>query len=235
MAIQTVNIGAIVNDGTGDPLRTAYSKLNDNFTDTANAASKLVQTSPTDATADALMAVGAFGLGGHIDLRGTIYETGTPADLIGKGDISGLCDNSSLGIPELAPSDFGSLHVSMQWNSTSSTILGVYYREFKFEGGTFVQFASTSTTWSAWQPVYTGANYQPFSPTGIGCRLLLNNNSGSNLSQGAAVDGALLKDVDFDSGGNLVVNTSVKSGDWIHVGGALCSNLQSSIFVKVAL
>lgn len=31
MAKQTVNIGAIANDGTGDPLRTAFDKLNDNF------------------------------------------------------------------------------------------------------------------------------------------------------------------------------------------------------------
>ena len=31
MAKQTVNIGTTANDGTGDPLRTAFSKLNDNF------------------------------------------------------------------------------------------------------------------------------------------------------------------------------------------------------------
>src|SRR6185295_3088245 len=28
---QTVNIGTVANDGTGDPLRTAFDKLNDNF------------------------------------------------------------------------------------------------------------------------------------------------------------------------------------------------------------
>lgn len=31
MAKQTVNIGTAANDGTGDPLRTAFDKLNDNF------------------------------------------------------------------------------------------------------------------------------------------------------------------------------------------------------------
>jgi len=31
MAKQTINIGASVNDGTGDPLRTAFDKINDNF------------------------------------------------------------------------------------------------------------------------------------------------------------------------------------------------------------
>ena len=33
MAQQTINIGAVANDGTGDPLRTAFDKINDNFTE----------------------------------------------------------------------------------------------------------------------------------------------------------------------------------------------------------
>ena len=33
MAQQTVNIGSSANDGTGDPLRTAFDKINDNFTE----------------------------------------------------------------------------------------------------------------------------------------------------------------------------------------------------------
>ena len=33
MAQQTINIGTSANDGTGDPLRTAFGKVNDNFTE----------------------------------------------------------------------------------------------------------------------------------------------------------------------------------------------------------
>ena len=33
MAQQTINIGSSANDGTGDPLRTAFDKINDNFTE----------------------------------------------------------------------------------------------------------------------------------------------------------------------------------------------------------
>ena len=33
MAQQTINIGTVANDGTGDPLRTAFDKINDNFTE----------------------------------------------------------------------------------------------------------------------------------------------------------------------------------------------------------
>lgn len=44
MAIQTVKTGEAVNDGTGDDARTAFTKINQNFTDSANAASRLVGT-----------------------------------------------------------------------------------------------------------------------------------------------------------------------------------------------
>ena len=33
MAQQTINIGSAPNDGAGDPLRTAFQKCNDNFTE----------------------------------------------------------------------------------------------------------------------------------------------------------------------------------------------------------
>ena len=58
MAIQTVKVGAAVNDGTGDDARTAFTKINQNFTDSANAASRLVGEA-----AGNVMEVGAFGLG----------------------------------------------------------------------------------------------------------------------------------------------------------------------------
>jgi hypothetical protein len=31
MAINNINIGAVENDGTGDPIRTAFDTVNDNF------------------------------------------------------------------------------------------------------------------------------------------------------------------------------------------------------------
>lgn len=58
MAIQKVKTGAAVNDGTGDDARTAFTTINQNFTDNANAASRLVGTA-----AGNVMEVGAFGLG----------------------------------------------------------------------------------------------------------------------------------------------------------------------------
>lgn len=58
MAIQTVKTGVAVNDGTGDDARTAFTKINQNFTDSTHAASREVGTG-----AGNVMEVGAFGIG----------------------------------------------------------------------------------------------------------------------------------------------------------------------------
>lgn len=63
MAIQTVKTGAAVNDGTGDDARTSFTKINQNFTTSSHAASRLVGTE-----AGNVMEVGAFGLG-----NGSLY------------------------------------------------------------------------------------------------------------------------------------------------------------------
>lgn len=64
MAIQTVKTGAAVNDGTGDDARTAFTKINQNFTTNSHAASRLVGTQ-----AGNVMEVGAFGVGADFPLR----------------------------------------------------------------------------------------------------------------------------------------------------------------------
>lgn len=49
MAFQSINVGTVANDGTGDPLRTAFSKVNGNFTD----AQTQINTLTTDVAAKA--------------------------------------------------------------------------------------------------------------------------------------------------------------------------------------
>lgn len=55
MAIQTLNVGAAPGDGTGDTLRGSQTKVNSNFAVSENAASKIVQASSADTTADKVM------------------------------------------------------------------------------------------------------------------------------------------------------------------------------------
>ena len=79
MAIQTVKTGAAVNDGTGDDARTAFTKINQNFTTNLHAASRLVGTG-----AGNVMEVGAFGLGGSARLLGKITTLQQLKDAVGS-------------------------------------------------------------------------------------------------------------------------------------------------------
>lgn len=78
MAIQTVKTGVAVNDGTGDDARTAFTKINQNFTEWENAASRQVGTS-----AGNVMEVGAFGLGGRGRLLSDITTLQQLKDAVG--------------------------------------------------------------------------------------------------------------------------------------------------------
>ena len=49
MTQQVINIGTTANDGAGDPLRTAYSKCNNNFSELY---SRLQTTPPTTSTGE---------------------------------------------------------------------------------------------------------------------------------------------------------------------------------------
>ena len=49
MAKQTINIGTTANDGTGDPIRSAFDKTNDNFTELYNGAGGVADGAVTTA------------------------------------------------------------------------------------------------------------------------------------------------------------------------------------------
>ena len=65
MAKQTINIGSSANDGTGDPLRTAFDKINDNFTELYGAS----------AEANDIIEDSSPQLGGNLDLNGHSITT----------------------------------------------------------------------------------------------------------------------------------------------------------------
>lgn len=69
MTQQIINVGDVANDGQGDPLRTAFIKCNDNFTELYNAVTTPVALANLTAVAGArafvsngnLVATGNFG------------------------------------------------------------------------------------------------------------------------------------------------------------------------------
>lgn len=68
MAIETINLGNYANDGTGDDLRTAFQKVNDNFVTLNNLASKL-ESEPSPKLG------GNLNLNGHYIYNGDIHST----------------------------------------------------------------------------------------------------------------------------------------------------------------
>ena len=92
MAIQTVKTGAAVNDGTGDDARTAFTKINQNFTNNANAASRLVGTA-----AGNVIEVGAFGLGGTWRYQMANPAIEAPAADLDKTQMYGFGDTGHVG------------------------------------------------------------------------------------------------------------------------------------------
>ncbi len=76
MAIQTANLGTPPSGVGGDTFRTAATKFNENFTNNAHAASRLVGTQ-----AGNVMEVGAFGLGGDVS---SLFDASSIQDLITK-------------------------------------------------------------------------------------------------------------------------------------------------------
>ena len=140
MAIQTVKTGVAVNDGTGDDARTAFTKINQNFTDNANAASRLVGTA-----AGNVMEVGAFGIGYGWDIRGKDYST--PSKMIGIGLNFGFATGVQSGIPNIyANAIFGhSYHDSSPGYSGLPFILSISSNEM------YLRYSNGST--SGWLPV----------------------------------------------------------------------------------
>ena len=77
MAIQRVNLGTAPTGVGGDTTRSAFVKLDANFADSANAASRLVGTSTNN-----VMQVGAFGLGSNAR-----YQMANPANEAPANDL----------------------------------------------------------------------------------------------------------------------------------------------------
>lgn len=99
MALQQVNFGSASDGSQGDTARAAFGKINANFSDTTNAASRLVGTA-----AGQVMEVGAFGLGQTL-------ATASSADL-NTYQIAGQRGFTSSSAANAPVADFGYLEVN---------------------------------------------------------------------------------------------------------------------------
>lgn len=147
MAIQTVKTGASVNDGTGDPARTAFTKINSNFTDSTNAASKLVGT----ANGQVPLAENTY-LAAYTNLDFYYNSTANMnANTLAHGT-RGLIDKNNPNMPP-ANSDDGFWYLETIFNHASATKL---QRAWGYQtGALWVRVQKWDGTWSAWNPAAT--------------------------------------------------------------------------------
>ena len=123
MAIQTVKTGAAVNDGTGDDARTAFTKINQNFTTSAHAASRLVGKD-----AGNVMEVGAFGVG-STSLTASSNTTATNInDLLQKPNgFYTVADATGWGATNAPHSIYGTAIVASRSTAQATSLLILPY------------------------------------------------------------------------------------------------------------
>ena len=88
--------------------------------------------------------------------------------------------------------------------------------------------------WSAWQPVYTGANYQPESKNGLNVARMMANKSGGAIADGAIVDDSVLRFASATSAGALISGVAPTGGSYKSVVGASLANNAFGYFTKVS-
>ena len=147
MAIQTVKTGAAVNDGTGDDARTCFTKINQNFTNNENAASRLVgitngQVPLAESTYAAAYTKTDFDYGPTDNVDANTLAHGT----------RGLIDKNNPNMPP-SNSDDAFWYLETIFNYTSSTKL---QRAWGYQtGALWVRTQKLDAAWNPWNPAAT--------------------------------------------------------------------------------
>lgn len=217
MAIQTIDTATDIG------LKTGADKYNANFTDPLNMASRLAQTSPTDTTPERGLIVGAFGVG-----EDGVARTATDLNSEDVGGSFVRFTSATLNIPTFFTSLFGKVSI-VRYDDNQITQLAFS------NAGEFAIRSKSSGVWdSAWQPVYTGANYQPETTQGLGVVRIMRNLSGGSVAENASVSGASLQFVKW-SGGFAAVPTGITGvGTWKNVSSVSVGSTEYGMFVRIA-
>ncbi|EHK72287.1 phage tail fiber protein [Pseudomonas psychrotolerans L19] len=196
MALQQVNFGSASDGSQGDTARAAFGKINQNFSDTTNAASRLVGTANGQ-----VMEVGAFGFGKNADWRSTSFgkAAATPTDVVGFGIRNGLAEGgpNGLAIPGLTGTSYGCLTYDVQWQDTSA--LPAITRQFKIGDRIFISSGASATTWTDWKELVNTAN-----PTVSGVLGVISATGNAGLRLGRQNGTASTPYFDVVSGGNNI-------------------------------
>ena len=116
MANQVINIGSAANDGTGDPLRSAFDKINDNFLEI------YTELGGSDLAANNLLlaanTISSTDTNGNINLS----PNGTGAVTVATGNKLKLIDHTDLGIVTLDADGNLSHSATFKYDATTLTL-----------------------------------------------------------------------------------------------------------------
>ena len=146
MAIQTVKTGAAVNDGTGDDARTAFTKINQNFTTNSHAASRLVGTA-----AGNVMEVKAFGLGGATPEAITSAGHFNNKSVTQRGSLQGYYDEAMVALPN-------QINTSLMLAYSGDWVTQVVFSPNAINSAPKYRNFISGTTWTEWANFWTTAN-----------------------------------------------------------------------------
>lgn len=145
MAIQRINLGTAPSGTGGDTNRSAFTKIDGNFADTTNAASRLVGTATGN-----VMEVGAFGLGA-VNLE---QNTGSDFNVLTKTGFYTI--SNSLNGPVGKTDDWFNMIV-MCHRSVSPMYITQIACNFKDQNRMYIR-TCFSSTWSGWKEIKSTLN-----------------------------------------------------------------------------
>lgn len=146
MAIQKINLGTEPLGEGGDTYRSANTKINENFANTAHAASRLVGTATGN-----VMEVGAFGLGGQLQDNVTSAEHFNNKAVTQRGSLRGYYDAARVVMPYTINTSL-MLVYSGDWATQV-----VFAPDSKNSAPKYRNFIS-GNTWSGWTDFWTATN-----------------------------------------------------------------------------
>lgn len=166
MAKLIINVGTDPNDGTGDPIRTAMTKTNTNFTELYTSVENLVSGNYANADVDAHLNTSTATTGQVLSWDGTDYDWAVPAAAFANADVDAHLNTGTAAASQIlswtgsdydwiaAPSGSG-LQSRQSPSTTTASLANNASGNIAIDGYKAYALLSVITDKAAWVRIYT--------------------------------------------------------------------------------